>query len=466
MPDLSHYTPGHRAELERLLDTPAWQGALGSGLVEKVRAGKIPPGQPRNFIGTVVDQLLALNQQRVEGLIAGGLADEVRLLDELARWPLDLEKPLLSFLGLNLTARCNFDPRCIYCNQPWIEPGVDLEGWKRIIEAATTANSGVGPYIYLTGGEPLVLGEALWGDEGLVRFASQRGAAVNVNTNAFELTPAVALALIKGGLSRLHISLDTADEAAQNRLFGGERMGQVLEGIYNVQLARDLAGVSYPEIHTNCVLTNQNLDAFPGLLSLLLEKRGQVTRRGQPLADDLLPHVIPVGGSSNDSLRPDAGTFRRFFEEIWPQACQLWDEYQDGLGVPADQRRVLFGYFSNPFLRVEHQGGLEAYIESAVAGHYGERALSRHCYVAPTQASFTPDGLQFRCGSHAIRRLQPLGSVTAGDLHTLIRAGIPSLDALPTREDCYGCALATLYINQAVEKELQKKVGELLAAGR
>lgn len=462
MPDLSHYTPAHRAELERLLETPAWQEALNSGLVAQVRAERIAPGQLRNFIGTVVDQLLALNQPRVEGLVAGGSADEIQLLDELSRWPADLEPPVLSFLGLNLTARCNFDPRCIYCNQPWIEPGVDLEGWKGIITSATAGNGGVGPYIYMTGGEPLVLGEMLWGDEGLVRFATQRGAAVNVNTNALEMTPAVALALIKAGLARLHISLDTADEEAQNRLFGGERMGRVLEGIYNVQLARELVGVAYPEIHTNCVLTNQNLDAFPQLLALLLEKRGQVTGRGQPLADDLLPHVIPVGGASNTGLRPDAEAFRRFFEEIWPRASRLWDEYQEGLGVPVDQRRVLFGYFANPFLRVEHQGGLDAYIASAVDGHYGEQALSRHCYVAPTQASFSPDGLQFRCGSHAIRRLQPLGNIADGDLHTHIRAGIPSLDALPTREHCYGCALATLYINQAVEKELLKKAGELL----
>ncbi|MCC7264053.1 MAG: hypothetical protein IT369_16190, partial [Candidatus Latescibacteria bacterium] len=169
---------------------------------------------------------------------------------------------------------------------------------------------------------------------------------------------------------------------------------------------------------------------------------------------------------SNTGLRPDAEAFRRFFAEIWPRAGQLWDEYQERLGVPKDQRRVLFGYFSNPFLRVEHQGGIDAYIESAATGRYGELALSRHCYVAPTQASFSPDGLQFRCGSHAIRRLQPLGNIADADLHTHLRAGIPSLDTLPTQEHCYGCALATLYINQAVEKELQKKVGELLQVPR
>ncbi len=132
--------------------------------------------------------------------------------------------------------------------------------------------------------------------------------------------------------------------------------------------------------------------------------------------------------------------------------------------MPEDDRGVLFGYFSNPFLRVEHQGGLDAYVQSSAAGRYGELALSRYCYVAPTQASVSPDGVQFRCGSHAVRRDLATGNVGAGHLLDNIRAGIDGLDRLPNPDQCCGCALATLYINQSVEKKLGEKIDELIEA--
>ena len=464
MLDLSHYTPDHSAELEALLDTPGWRQAIGSGLLEKLETERLEPGRTRDFIGTVVDQLLEFNEKRVEELIAQGCSHEDTLLRELGQWPhrLDGKKPLISFLGLNVTAECNFVPRCVYCNQPWVQSAMGLEGWKRIIAEATANNQGVGPYIYITGGEPLVLGKGIWGDDGLIQFAARRGAAVNVNTNALLLTPEVALRFIKAGLAKLHISLDTSDVGIQNYLLGGERLDEVLEGIYNVQLARDLAGVTYPEIHTNCVLTNKNLDLFPDLFRFILEKRKQTTDRKDPLANDLFPHVIPVGGNDNQALRPSAEEFGRFYEEIWPRVGRIWDSYQMEKGVPENQRRALFGYFSNPFLRVEHEGGLEAYLQASAAGHYGKLALPRYCYVAPTQGSFTPDGYQFRCGSHAIRRTLPIGRTGEANLFENIRNGIAGLDDLPQEESCHGCALATLYINQAVETKLKERLNALL----
>jgi len=464
MLDLTPYMPDHRRELEGLLNAPKWQETVQSGLMDEVAFEKIPPGKTIDFISTVVDQLLAFNEQKVEKLIAGGQKDAEFLFHELSRWPEDLagESPIQSFLGLNVTATCNFDPRCIYCNQPWVEPTVGLDGWKRIVEEITDNNGGEGPYIYITGGEPLVMGEDIWGDDGLIKFAAERGAAVNVNTNAVDITPEIALRFIKVGLAKLHISIDTPNREEQNILFGGERFDQVLEGIYNVQLARDLMGVSYPEIHTNCVLTNRNLDTFPDLLSFILQKRKRLTNRKDPLFSDLFPHVIPVGGSSNDELRPSEEAFKRFYDVIWPEVCKRWDRYQEDLSVPKEERAVLFGYFSNPFLRVKHDGGLDAYIRTSADGRYGALALPKYCYVAPTQASFTPDGYQFRCGSHAVRRVLSTGQFETGGVFDNIRNGVSGLDDLPQQDSCYGCALATLYINQAVESKLSDKLESML----
>jgi len=468
---MQQYTPEHQRELDDLLGTPEWKRAIESGFVEEVKRTRIEPGKTRNFIDTVVAELLRHNEAHARRMVADGIRDEARLLDILARWPDDLggadeadgrRNPPITFLGLNVTTACNFQPRCVYCNQEHVPEKVDLAGWKRIIaESIGDAKDG-GPYIYITGGEPLLLGEMIWGDGGIIRFATERGAAVNVNTNGVFITPEMALRFIKAGLSKLHISLDTDDERLQNELRSGDRFAGILRGIYNVQIARDLVGVQHPVIHTNCVLTNRNLDLFPKLFEFILSRHKQTADRNDPFRNDLFPHVIPVGGRSNAPLRPSEAEFRRFYETVWQDACRLWDEFQERLNVPKDQRAVLFGYFTNPFLRVEHKGGLDAYVKASAEGVYGKLALSRRCYVAPTQASFTPDGLQFRCGSHAIRRIMPIGSANENGLFDGIRRGMSGLADLPQEELCFGCAMATLYINQSVEGKLKEKVKSLL----
>ncbi len=461
-----HYTPQHRLELETLLNSPAWQAAIDSGLVEEVKAERLEPGKARGFVPTVVDHLLMANKERAAALIAEGCSDRDRLLSLLADWPNALRHadPTISFVGLNLTSACDLDPRCLYCNQPEIESTVGVARWKSIIEEVASGAGEEGPYLYLTGGEPLTLGADLWGDDGIVRFATARRARVNVNTNAVNLTPEVALRLIKGGLARLHISLDAAEEATHNHLAGGNHFRRVLEGIYNLQLARDLVGVSYPGVHINCVLTNANLDLFPPLFAFLLERHKQTADNADPFYQDLFPHIIPVGGVSNAHLRPSAADFRRFYEQVWPQVGEIWDNFQASLGVSAEERKALFGPFTNPFLRVEHKGGLDAYVEVSAQGRYGALALARRCYVAPTQALFTPDGCQYRCGSHAIRRLLPIGNVADHSVLENMRAGIPGLAELPQEEHCYGCALATLYINQTIESKLTEELNSMLEA--
>ena len=464
MGELIQYTDQHRTELQGLLESPPWREAISAGLVDETAADMLSPGSARSFIDTVVNELLGFNRPPVQAMIDRGCRDAQRLFDRLSRWPPELagRPPSISFLGLNVTAECNHQPRCVYCNQPRPDVTVGAAVWRRIIEEATADGDGEGPYIYITGGEPLLLGAELWGDEGLIRFATRRGAAVNVNTNASLITPAIALRLVGAGLGKLHVSLDTPDERLHAALRGAEPLGDVLRGIYNVQLARDLLGVSHPVIHTNCVLTRRNLHGFGRLFAFLLAKRKQAVARDDPFAQDLLPHVIPVGGDGNSELRPGPRAFREFYESVWAEVCRMWEAHQAGLGLAAEDRRPPFGFFSNPFLRVEHRGGLEAYVNVSAEGRYGQLALSQHCYVAPTQAAFTPDGSQYRCGSHAVRRVLPIGNISRQGVFDGIREGIPHLADLPRPEHCYGCAMATLYINQSVETRLTEAVAEML----
>ncbi len=464
-PDLTAYTDEHRVRLEALLQTPAWRDTINSGLVEEVRRDRLEPGLTRDFIDTVVEQLLGFNETHVRRLIVAGRDDRETLLAAIGCWPPRLrgKEPLLSFLGLTLTYGCNFDPRCVYCTQTWKEPDVDVEGWKSVIDAATRNNGGKGPYIYITGGEVLTLEQDIWGDEGLVAYASRRGAAVNINTNASLITPEIALRLIKVGTAKLHISLDTPDASAQDALWGeAGRQARVLEGIYHLQLARELVGVEGPEIHINCVLTRHNVQHITELFTFLLARKKRVPK-GHALYYDLLPHLIPVGGDANDDLRSTAAEVERLYGPAWEQIAAIWEAYQIELGMPEDKRAPLFGPFRNPYQRVAQHGDLATYADNAARGQYGRLALAKSCHVAPTQAAITPDGLQFRCGAHAVRRTQSIGTVTDGGLLGNIRRGVSGLAWLPDPAVCDSCALATVYINQSVETRLQARLDELLA---
>lgn len=466
--DLSAYTALHRACLEGVLSTTAWQSTLDSGLVDEVCTTRLSPGSTRDFVDTVVDQLLAFNETDTRRLVEDGCSDAATLVAALGAWPNRLREgdPLLSFLGLTLTYGCNFDPRCVYCTQTWQEPDVDLEGWKRAIDAATRGNGGKGPYVYITGGEVLTLEQDIWGDDGIVAYASRRGAAVNINTNASLITPEIALRLIKVGTAKLHISLDTPDASTQDELWGeAGRYERVLQGIYHLQLARELTGVHGPEIHINCVLTRHNVDHIADLFRFLLERKLRVPK-GHALFYDLLPHLIPVGGDAEGDLRAGADDIERLYGQAWEDIGQSWEQYQIELGMPEDKRGPLFGPFRNPYQRVDQQGDLATYARNAAGGQYGKLALSKACYVAPTQASVTPDGLQFRCGAHAVRRTQPIGNVLdsdpGGDLTENIRRGIEGARRLPDPALCDSCALATVYINQSVEARLHARADEML----
>ncbi|MCS7263487.1 MAG: hypothetical protein NZ805_01490 [Armatimonadetes bacterium] len=177
-----------------------------------------------------------------------------------------------------------------------------------------------------------MLGEQVWGDIGLVAFATRLGCVVNINTNAELISPQVALQLVKSGLARIHISLDSADYKIQSQIFRShERVDKVLRGIFNLQIARNLLGFSHPQIHINCVLTNLNLFQFPSLLRFLLDIRE--TLPDNPLSGDLAFYLIPVGGAENSNLRPNAEQWRKFYTETWQESEKVWREYQKSIGI-------------------------------------------------------------------------------------------------------------------------------------
>lgn len=459
------FLPVHEARLRSLVEGGEWKRAMGvPGAVRDLQKRGRHSSPARNPEQTVVNQLRGFNEARVKEMISSGVRDREVLLEALSRWPeVWGDGPELSFLGLTVLTECNF--RCIYCNKERGEARTPLGVWREVIQEAVGKGGERGVYIHFTGGEPLLLGEDLYGDEGLIRYAVDRGAAVNLNTNASLITPAVAMKLVGAGLSRLHVSLDTHDRETQNRLIpGGDRFARILTGLSHVQIAREIAGIEEPQIHINCVLTRHNVDHLVDLLAFLLDRRKIRYRQGDGRADpdlgyrDLLLHVIPVGGRENADIRPTADDFQTFYTRTWQRATTFWDQYQGRVGVPKERKVALKDYgFYTPYLRVPHRADLAAYSRLAGEGIYSQSALLDRCYVAPTQAFVLPDGSQHWCGAHTMSRPPALGNVNQTGLSENIRRHIPNLAQLPDAY-CANCPGATLYINHGVDRTLRALV--------
>ena len=468
-----YYQPDQQEALKALYNSPEWSEVIGdAGVLDHARAGvRTPPAPPSQVTG-IAPYLEQNNGPRVRLELLAGARDAEGLAHEMGSWQHILQSgedfPIL-FLGLVLTMDCSFRPRCLYCNQGYLPTRMKLDDWIAVLGEAARP---IPPYVYLTGGEPLALGEEVWGDNGIADTAAKLGCAVNINTNATLITPLIALQLVRMGISKLHISMDTADTIVQDELFGAPgRAEAAWRGIANIQIAREILGVNHPVIHINCVLSSRNLFQFPALLKRLLEVRKTRSKaegpiQQDPVFGDFAFHLIPIGGLQNDGIRPTAGEWRRFYTETWDQAEAVWRDYQTSVGILEADHKSLERQmpFANPFRRVDHRMTLDEYCEEAARGVYWRSALASHCYLGPSQAFVLPDGSQHWCGGHAIRRPAPIGNVLDASLRQNIRQSAARLAALPTNE-CTGCAGATCVINQSIETTLVGRVTEWLNEG-
>lgn len=463
------YMRDYAEVLEERFSSPQWREVVASGLPERLARRRPVPPEGNSPAEVAVDYLCSHNGHVVRKLIADGERDEEVLLDRLSRWPETYaQSPCpITFLGLCLTYACNAQPKCVYCNQcPTPELLADGD-WRRVIEDAAKNPPQGGTFIYMTGGEPLLLGNRLYGEGGLIEFATRLGCAVNLNTNGLLITPEVALRIVGSGLARLHLSLDSADPDVHDALAGASgRHAAVLQALMDLQIARELLGANHPVIHINCVLTKYNAFGFPRLLEKLLRMKrvrspgASGPWRADPHFRDLGVHLIPVGGAENAGRRLSRNEVVRFYLLTWLEAASVWEQYQDEVGVPPDER-LDFGnwaFFASAYHRVRHRGSLEDYAIACEDGEYGRLALMSRCYIVPTQGFVLPDGSQYWCGAHSVARPKPLGNVKTGGVSQNIAANLPELERLPGPH-CRNCATATLFLNQTIELNLRTRIG-------
>lgn len=145
---------------------------------------------------------------------------------------------------LSITDRC--DLACVYC-RPGRRDGylpsarrLDARAWQTLVEVLV--DQGV-RRVRLTGGEPLVHPEVL---EIVDRIAAIPGVEDLALTTNGTLLQGMAKRLVRAGLRRINVSLDSLDPNRFFRLTRGGRLQQVLDGI---AAARD-AGVTELKLNT------------------------------------------------------------------------------------------------------------------------------------------------------------------------------------------------------------------------
>ncbi|MBS3094340.1 radical SAM protein [Candidatus Pacearchaeota archaeon] len=463
-----------------------WAHVLKSPeIIEEVRKGRFNPDN--NVAGTnskekitpstdIVNQLKELNLERVRIGFQDGKIKKEEIFTELSRWEgiYELDKePKKTFLGFRVTTDCNLKKRCAYCDQPRLKNLMNYFEWKKIVDEGTEKGTRRGIFVGISGGEPLMDGELLYGENGLIRYSADRGAIVNINSNAHFITPPVALNLIKSGLATMHVSLDSSEEEIHEALEGKGTFRRALEGIYSVQLAKAIFETEYPIVYVNTVATKENLLHFDKLVQFLFQRKFLIEnnysggeKRKYPDLRNSIPRLLPLGGEKNESLRPGKKEWKQFITEVLPRAEKEWVDALNKNEIPERYHVSLADvcFFTNPF-KQRGKRTVEDILEEFSDGEYSAGRVSEKCYAAPTQAYVAADGNVYPCGPMCnTGKAPPMGNVLREPLDKILKRSLAySESELGAKNpNCDKCGGSVIQINYQVEEQIRKIADEII----
>jgi cyclic pyranopterin phosphate synthase len=166
----------------------------------------------------------------------------------------------ITYLRVSVTDRCDF--RCVYCMSEDMVflPKRDLLSLEELDRlAAAFIRHGV-TKLRLTGGEPLVRRDVMWLVNRLGARLGQGLEELTITTNGSQLAKH-ADALVRAGVKRINVSIDTLDEEKFAAVTRWGKLPAVLEGV----MAAKAAGLA---IKINAVaLKNVNEHEFDAMLA-------------------------------------------------------------------------------------------------------------------------------------------------------------------------------------------------------
>jgi cyclic pyranopterin phosphate synthase len=199
----------------------------------------------------------------------------------------------VTYLRLSVTDRCDF--RCVYCMAEKMEflPRAEVLSLEELYDvAAAFVRRGVRK-IRLTGGEPLVRRDVMT----LIERLGQLPVELVLTTNGSQL-PVHADALVKAGVKRVNISLDSLNPERFHELTRTGRLEKVLDGI---EAARQ-AGFERIKLNT-VVLKGRNEDEVLDLVEFARRGGLDISFIEEMPLGQIVEHGRAESFCSSDELR-------------------------------------------------------------------------------------------------------------------------------------------------------------------
>ncbi len=176
----------------------------------------------------------------------------------------------IHYLRISVTDRC--DQRCIYCRQKGENPLIsqkDVLSFEEIFEVTQKAVEMGIDKVRLTGGEPLVRRDIVTLVSMLAQIEGIKDFAITTNGTTLDR---FADALVKAGLQRVNISLDTLDTARYSEITRGGDIEYVLRGIEVAKKA------GFSPIKINCVIQDSSKEKDAREVASFAKKNGMGVR--------------------------------------------------------------------------------------------------------------------------------------------------------------------------------------------
>ncbi len=161
-----------------------------------------------------------------------------------------------------VTYRCNL--KCIHCYEP--ESGEEMSTDEVLDLIDQAADLGV-PHISFGGGEPLLRKDIFT----LIKYAGDRGIAVELLSNGMLIDEAVVEKLVDCGLRAVSVSLDSPNAEVHNAI----RRSDCFDAVIDAIKAMVRQGI---RVEVNSAFTKLNLREFPGVVKLSKELGASVVR--------------------------------------------------------------------------------------------------------------------------------------------------------------------------------------------
>jgi radical SAM protein with 4Fe4S-binding SPASM domain len=198
---------------------------------------------------------------------------------------------LPTYLQLEPVGQCNL--RCQMCPIQFRSDGpsngtpafISIELFKRIVDQFTDLS-----HLHLQGmGEPMLHPRFF----DMVEYAVGKGLRVSINTNLTVLSPKRAARCIDSGLDCINVSIDSANAETYARIRKGSRLDRVARNFQFLQVARNAASSTKPEVRIVTVIMRRNLDELSDLVTMA-HRWGCASIFVQHLCHDFQENSLPA----------------------------------------------------------------------------------------------------------------------------------------------------------------------------